>query len=76
MVNRRTQAEVEAVFSTLGLPIIERSIEEIRRSRQSFASERGVVEAPGYFHRTVISNGTNTASTWIDNDAKLEPSSR
>jgi hypothetical protein len=71
-MKNRTLAEVESVFSSLGLPVIEKSIDEIRRSKESFGSQRGNLESPKYYHRTVISNGTNTASWGNEHNAELE----
>lgn len=75
-MNNRSLADVESVFSSLGLPIIERGIDEILRAKESFGNVGGKADSPRYIHRTVISNGTNTASWGLQTNAELESGSR
>lgn len=58
MTKHLSQAEIEAVFASMDLPLIERGIEEIRDAKERFGAPAVVSERTVIIQRLIVSNGT------------------
>lgn len=58
MKKRLTQAEIDAIFANMNLPMIERGIEEIRNAKERFISPEVVFKEPALIMRLILSGGT------------------
>lgn len=72
MTNHLSQAEIEAVFSSMDLPLIERGIEEIRDAKERFGSPNLTPERPVIVQRLIVSNGTGRLQKDEKKHAQLE----
>lgn len=72
MTKHLTQAEIEAVFASMDLPLIERGIEEIRDAKERFGLPAAPPERPVVVQRLIVSNGTGRFSKEEKKHAKLE----
>lgn len=72
MTNYRSQAEIEAVFASMDLPLIERGIDEIRDAKERFGSPSVVPERPVVVQRLIVSDGTGRPTKDDKKHAQLE----
>ncbi len=72
MTKQLSQAEVEAVFSSMNLPLIERGIEEIRDAKERFGLPTVTLERPVIVQRLIVSNGTGRNPKDEKKHAQLE----
>lgn len=76
MSNALNLGEVEMVFSTMGLPLADRSIEEIQKAKDSFFAPQQQKAESNVTHRVVITNGSGDISKGSVRYAELERGSR
>lgn len=72
MTKHLSQAEIEAVFASMDLPLIERGIEEIRDAKERFGSPAVASERPVIVQRLIVSDGTGRPSKDEKKHAQLE----
>ncbi len=72
MTKRLSQPEIDAVFASMNLPLIERSIEDIRDAKERFGAPAVVSEQPVIIQRLIVSNGTGRPPKDERKHAKLE----
>lgn len=72
MNKQYSQTEVEAIFSSMDLPLIERSIEEIREAKERFVPPNNNSERSVAIHRLIVSNGTGQSTKDKVKHAQLE----
>lgn len=72
MTKHLSKVEIEAVFASMGLPLIERGIEDIRDAKESFSSPMSSPERPVILQRLVVSNGTGRIVKDEKSHAQLE----
>ena len=68
--------EVEAVFTTMGLPLADRSIEEIQKAKDNFFAPQQQKAESNVTHRVVVTNGSGSLSKGSVGYAELERGSR
>ena len=72
MTKHLSPAEIEAVFASMDLPLIERGIEEIRDAKERFGSPAVASERPVIVQRLIVSNGTGRLPKDEKKHAQLE----
>lgn len=72
MTKHLSQAEIEAIFASMDLPLIERGIEEIREAKERFGSPTVTPERPVIVQRLIVSNGTGRIQKDEKKYAQLE----
>ncbi len=66
MTKHLSKAEIEAVFASMDLPLIERGIEEIQDAKERFGTPEVASERAVIVQRLIVSNGTG----WPPKDEK------
>ena len=72
MTKHLSQDEIEAVFASMDLPLIERGIQEVRDAMERFGSPAVVSERPVIVQRLILSNGTGRPPKDEKKHAQLE----
>ena len=74
MARYLTEAEINSVFASMDLPLIERGIEEIRNAKERFGASPAEPEPAVVVQRVIVTNGTGRPLKEGEKHAELEPS--
>lgn len=76
MRNYVNRQEIDTIFNLMGLPLIDKGIDDIRDAKDSFGIPRDEIEPTKPLTRTILSDGTGgRMELGENNNAKLESGS-
>lgn len=65
------EAEIKAVFESIGCPLIERGMDELQRSKENFPNSTDKNRRP-FFYKVTLSNGTAVRAKSTDGHKNAE----